>query len=77
MTGTHDDDAIGQAKGFVYVVGYEERRGLQLGDDAHEFALQCGAYDDVDGTKRLVHQQCARAACNRTRYADALRLAAG
>ncbi len=51
----HDDDPVGEPKGFVDIVGYEERRSRQVAHDTNQLALQRGARYDVNGAKRLVH----------------------
>ncbi len=73
----HHDDPIGQSKCLLDVVGYEERRRGELGDDADELALQRGTYDDVDCAEGFVHQQCSRPSGDCARHADPLCLTAG
>src|SRR5262245_28668298 len=71
-TPTHDDDTIGQERGFTDAVGHKNHR-LAIGlPDTQKLDPHLVAGDRIEGTERLVHQENAGVVNERSANRNAL-----
>ena len=70
-------DAVRERGGVAEVVGHEQRREVELGEQVLQLAADHGARLRVERGQRLVEQQHRRVARQRARERDPLALAAG
>lgn len=74
--GEHDYDAIGEAEGFIAVVGDEDGSDAGVADDGGEVIDESGAGGGVEGGEGLVEEQQFRLQGEGASEGDALGLAA-
>lgn len=71
------DDPMGEIESFVEIVGDEEDRFMQAGEQIAEHVLHFGASEGIEGAERLVHEEDGRVGGEGARKPDALALASG